>query len=123
MNMCIGINSYPRVSQTMTSPVLLNIMEITPSILTADFCKLGETLGEAVKAGVEWFHMDIMDGNWVINKTITFGPAIIKSVRDFLGDEAFIDLFRRLNIHNLIVWEVIFEKSDFKISSDSWNEK
>ena len=51
MNMCIGINSYPRVSQTMTSPVLLNIMEITPSILTADFCKLGETLDEAVKAG------------------------------------------------------------------------
>ena len=91
MNMCIGMNSYPRVSQTMASPVLLNIMEITPSILTADFCKLGETLDEAVKAGVEWFHMDIMDGNWVINKTITFGPAIIKSVRDFLGDEAFID--------------------------------
>ena len=35
------------------------------------------------------------------------------------SDEAFIDLFRRLNIHNLIVWELIFDKSDFKISSDS----
>ena len=34
------------------------------------------------------------------------------------SDEAFIDLFRRLNIHNLIVWELIFDKSDFKICSD-----
>ena len=66
-------------------------MEITPSILTADFCNLGGTLDEAVKAGISWFHMDIMDGNWVINKTITFGPALVKSVRDFLGDEVFID--------------------------------
>ena len=35
------------------------------------------------------------------------------------SDEAFTDLFRRLNIHNLIVLELIFDKSDFKISSDS----
>ena len=62
-------------------------MDVTPSILTADFCKLGETLDEAIEAGINWIHMDVMDGNWVINKTITFGPAIIRSVRERLGDE------------------------------------
>ena len=66
-------------------------MEVTPSILTADFCKLGETLDDAVDAGINWIHMDVMDGNWVVNKTITFGPALIKSVRERLGNDVFID--------------------------------
>ena len=66
-------------------------MEITPSILTADFSKLGETLEDAVDSGINWMHMDVMDGNWVINKTITFGPALIRSIRDRLGPDVFID--------------------------------
>lgn len=66
-------------------------MEITPSILTADFSRLGETLEEAVDAGINWIHMDVMDGNWVVNKTITFGPALIRSIRDRLGPDVFID--------------------------------
>ena len=72
-------------------------MDVTPSILTADFCKLGETLDEAINAGINWIHMDVMDGNWVINKTITFGPAIIRSVRERLGDEVFIDCHLMIN--------------------------
>jgi len=68
-----------------------SVMEITPSILTADFSRLGETLEEAEDAGINWIHMDVMDGNWVVNKTITFGPALIRSIRDRLGPDVFID--------------------------------
>tara|TARA_B100000003_G_scaffold153219_1_gene138494 strand:+ start:207 stop:881 length:675 start_codon:yes stop_codon:yes gene_type:complete len=66
-------------------------MEITPSILTADFCKLGETLEEAIDAGIKWLHMDVMDGNWVVNRTITFGPDLIRSVRERVGNGIIID--------------------------------
>lgn len=66
-------------------------MIIAPSILTADFCELGKVLDEAVDAGINWFHLDVMDGNWVVNKTITVGPAVIKSIRSRFGPKIFID--------------------------------
>ena len=66
-------------------------MQIAPSILTADFCELGKLMEELVSEGIDWIHLDVMDGNWVINKTITFGPSLVHSIRQKLGPEIFID--------------------------------
>ena len=66
-------------------------MIIAPSILTADFCEIGNLVDEAIDAGIDWIHLDIMDGNWVVNKTITFGPAVIKSIRKRVGNKITLD--------------------------------
>jgi ribulose-phosphate 3-epimerase len=66
-------------------------MEIAPSILTADFCELGTVMDGVISEGIQWIHLDVMDGNWVVNKTITFGPALIKSVRQRVGPDIFVD--------------------------------
>lgn len=66
---------------------------IEPSILSADFTRLGEQAREAEAAGVEGLQIDVMDGRFVPN--ITFGPGVVRALRPLVG--------LTLDVHLMIV--------------------
>lgn len=72
-----------------TTPPIAEI-QILPSILAADFTRLGEQVDEVVAAGAKVIHCDVMDGHFV--PPITFGAQVVANLRERLADDVYLDV-------------------------------
>jgi ribulose-phosphate 3-epimerase len=81
-----------RFGERATAPTARSIL-IAPSVLSADFTRLGDEIRAVDAAGADWIHVDVMDGRFVPN--ITIGPVVLEAIRRSTG--------KPLNVHLMIV--------------------
>ena len=99
------------------------MIKIAPSILSADFSRLGEELKTVEEAGADWIHVDVMDGHFVPN--ITIGPMVVEAVRKstklpldvhlMIEDPDFyIPYFIKAGANILVAGSSVFKGKDYK---------